>query len=132
MMALKTVQQQENIAGGRLARLAVGQKKSETKMKAAVHYELKAGSAGKDALEKGKKIVQALEERGKRQLAKVRAGQQRVLEGPKEAKASLKGQGSAGWQKSLPKVDQLSKSMQAKRNTETRDVDRRERVGCRH
>jgi len=114
MKALQTVQQQEKAVGERLARLDAGQKKSEAMMTAAVQDELKAGSSGKDALEKGKKMIQALEKREKRKFAKVRAGQQIELEGLKEAEASLKGHDSAGLQKSLQKLDQLSKSTQAK------------------
>jgi len=114
MKALQTVQQQEKAVGERLARLDAGQKKSEAMMTAAVQGELKAGGSSKDALEKGNKMIQALEKREKRKFAKVRAGQQIVLEGLKEAEASLKGHDSAGLQKSLQKLDQLSKSTQAK------------------
>ena len=114
MRALQTVQQQEKAVGERLARLDAGQKKSEAMMTAAVQGELTAGGSSKDALEKGKKMIQALEKREKRKFAKVRAGQQIELEGLKEAEASLKGHDGAALQKSLQKLDQLSKSTQAK------------------
>jgi len=114
MRALQTVQQQEKAVGKRLARLDAGQKKSEDMMTAAMQGELKSAASGKDALEKGKKMVQELEKREERKFAKVRAGQQIELEGLKEVEASLKGHDGAGLQKSLQKLDQLSKSTQAK------------------
>jgi len=114
MRALQTVQQQEKAVGKRLARLDAGQKKSEDMMTAAMQGELKSTASGKDALEKGKKMVQELEKREERKFAKVRAGQQIELEGLKEVEASLKGHDGAGLQKSLQKLDQLSKSTQAK------------------
>jgi len=114
MRALQTVQQQEKAVGKRLARLDAGQKKSEAMMTAAMQGELKSAASGKDALEKGKKMVQELEKREERKFAKVRAGQQIELEGLKEVEASLKGHDGAGLQKSLQKLDQLSKSTQAK------------------
>jgi len=114
MRALQTVQQQEKAVGKRLARLDAGQKKSEDMMTAAMQGELKSAASGKDALEKGKKMVQELEKREERKFAKVRAGQQIELEGLKEVEASLKGHDGAGLQKSLQKLDQLSKSTKAK------------------
>merc|ERR1719362_814679 len=112
--ALQTVQQQEKAVGERLARLDAGQKKSEAMMTAAMQGELKAGGSSKDALEKGKKMIQELKKREKRQFLKVRVGVQIELEGLKEAEASLKGHDGAGLQKSLQKLDQLSRSTQAK------------------
>lgn len=112
--ALKSVQQQEKAIGERIARLDAGQKKSEAMMTAAVQGELKAGGSSEDALEKGKKMIQGLKKREKRQFLKMRAGQQMQLEGLKEVEASLKGHDGAALQKSLQKLDQLSKSTQAK------------------
>jgi len=114
MRALQTVQQQEKAVGERLARLDAGQKKSEAMMTAAMQGELKSPASGKDALEKGKKMIQELEKREERKFAKVRAVQQIELEGLKEVEASLKGHDGAGLQKSLQKLDQLSKSTKAK------------------
>jgi len=114
MKALQTVQQQEKALGERLARLDAGQKKSEDMMASAMQGELKSAASGQDALEKGKKMIQELEKREKRKFAKVRAGQQIELEGLKEVEASLKSHDGAGLQKSLQKLDQLSKSTQAK------------------
>merc|ERR1719362_2146325 len=114
MKALQTAQQQEKAVGERLARLDAGQKKSEALMTAAMQGELKAGGSSKDALEKGKKMIQELKKREKRQFLKVRVGVQNELEGLKEVEASLKGHDGAALQKSLQKLDQLSKSTQAK------------------
>jgi len=113
--ALQAVQQREEAVKAHLARLAADQTKSEEMMKAAVEGKLmNGGSQKEDALQKGRQMIKELEKREKRKFAKVRAGQQLELEGLKEAEAGLKSHDAAALKKSLQKLEQESKALQAK------------------
>lgn len=110
--ALGAVRAREEAVSKRLSVMDATEKRSEEMMESALKNQI-VGTKG-DALVKGQAMLKQLKKREQRKFAKARAQEQLTLDELKDVESKLEKHDVTGLPKSLLKIEQASKSEQAK------------------